>query len=108
MGTEPIGAIARLSEEFAKLPGIGPKTAERLTHYLLGQYPEATACYQQAISEYRQAGHRPGEGGTLGRLGDVQYSNGHPAAAVISWHQALDILTSLHHPDAAAIRAKLA
>jgi recombination protein RecR len=28
-------AIARLIEEFGKLPGIGPKTAERLTHYLL-------------------------------------------------------------------------
>ncbi len=30
------GAIGRLIEEFTRLPGIGPKTAERLTHYLLG------------------------------------------------------------------------
>ncbi|HLJ94576.1 MAG TPA: recombination mediator RecR [Gemmataceae bacterium] len=30
------GAIAHLIEEFGKLPGIGPKTAERLTHHLLG------------------------------------------------------------------------
>jgi len=30
------GAINRLTEAFGKLPGIGPKTAERLTHYLLG------------------------------------------------------------------------
>jgi recombination protein RecR len=30
------GAIAHLIEEFSKLPGIGPKTAERLTHHLLG------------------------------------------------------------------------
>lgn len=29
------GAIARLIQEFGKLPGIGPKTAERLTHHLL-------------------------------------------------------------------------
>jgi recombination protein RecR len=29
------GAIARLTEELGKLPGIGPKSAERLTHYLL-------------------------------------------------------------------------
>ena len=35
MGAEAIGAIARLMEEFGKLPGIGPKTAERLTHFLL-------------------------------------------------------------------------
>jgi recombination protein RecR len=33
---EQLGAIARLTVELGKLPGIGPKTAERLTHYLLG------------------------------------------------------------------------
>jgi recombination protein RecR len=32
---EPVGVIARLTQELGKLPGIGPKTAERLTHYLL-------------------------------------------------------------------------
>ena len=32
---EAKGAIARLAEEFAKLPGIGPKSAERITHFLL-------------------------------------------------------------------------
>lgn len=32
---EPLGAIAKLSHELGKLPGIGPKTAERLTHFLL-------------------------------------------------------------------------
>ena len=35
VGTEAIGAIGRLTEELGKLPGIGPKTAERLTHHLL-------------------------------------------------------------------------
>jgi len=34
--TEPVGVIARLMTELGKLPGIGPKTAERLTHHLLG------------------------------------------------------------------------
>jgi recombination protein RecR len=32
---QPVGAIATLTHELGKLPGIGPKTAERLTHYLL-------------------------------------------------------------------------
>jgi recombination protein RecR len=36
VGVEASGAIARLIQEFGKLPGIGPKSAERLTHYLLG------------------------------------------------------------------------
>ena len=30
-----MGAIARLMQELGRLPGIGPKTAERLTHHLL-------------------------------------------------------------------------
>jgi recombination protein RecR len=32
---EEQGAIGRLAQAFGKLPGIGPKSAERLTHYLL-------------------------------------------------------------------------
>src|SRR5262249_34533307 len=32
---EPSGAIGQLMQEFGKLPGIGPKSAERLTHFLL-------------------------------------------------------------------------
>ena len=33
--SEPIGAIGRLMRELGKLPGIGPKSAERLAHHLL-------------------------------------------------------------------------
>ncbi len=33
--TEEPGPIARLIQEFTKLPGIGPKSAERITHFLL-------------------------------------------------------------------------
>jgi recombination protein RecR len=33
--SEPVGPIARLMHELGKLPGIGPKTAERLAHHLL-------------------------------------------------------------------------
>lgn len=36
MGTATNGAIGRLTEALGRLPGIGPKSAERLTHYLLG------------------------------------------------------------------------
>ena len=35
MESEPSGPIACLMHELGKLPGIGPKTAERLTHHLL-------------------------------------------------------------------------
>jgi recombination protein RecR len=33
--TEPAGAMGALLAELAKLPGIGPKSAERIAHYLL-------------------------------------------------------------------------
>jgi recombination protein RecR len=33
--SEPVGVIGRLIQELGKLPGIGPKTAERLAHHLL-------------------------------------------------------------------------
>jgi recombination protein RecR len=33
--SEPTGVIARLTHLLGQLPGIGPKTAERLTHFLL-------------------------------------------------------------------------
>jgi recombination protein RecR len=35
VGSEFGGAIGQLVEQLSKLPGIGPKTAERLTHFLL-------------------------------------------------------------------------
>jgi recombination protein RecR len=35
VGAESNGSIAQLVQQLSKLPGIGPKTAERLTHFLL-------------------------------------------------------------------------
>jgi recombination protein RecR len=35
LATEPVGVIGRLIQELGRLPGIGPKTAERLAHHLL-------------------------------------------------------------------------
>ena len=35
MEREPAGVIGDLMRELGKLPGVGPKTAERLTHHLL-------------------------------------------------------------------------
>jgi recombination protein RecR len=33
--SEPVAAVARLQEELTRLPGIGPKSAERIAHFLL-------------------------------------------------------------------------
>ncbi len=55
---EPLAAaaapVARLIDEFHKLPGIGPKSAQRLTYYLLRQPPEAARALAQAIAELKE------------------------------------------------------
>ena len=43
---EPVG---RLVEEFNKLPGIGPKTSQRLTYYLVRMPPEEARALAEAI-----------------------------------------------------------
>jgi recombination protein RecR len=48
------GPIARLVDEFARLPGIGPKTAQRLAFYLLNAPPEAAHNLARALLEARQ------------------------------------------------------
>ena len=42
-------SVARLIEEFSKLPGIGPKTAQRLTYYLLRSPKEESENLSEAI-----------------------------------------------------------
>jgi recombination protein RecR len=49
--------IARAVEALATLPGIGPKTAQRLTFHLLRQPPEAVRALTEAISHMKDAVH---------------------------------------------------
>ena len=48
------GPIARLVDEFARLPGIGPKTAQRLAFYILNEPPEAARSLARALLEARE------------------------------------------------------
>lgn len=47
---EPVG---RLIEALQKLPGIGPKTAQRLTFFLLKRPPEEVAALSEAITRVK-------------------------------------------------------
>lgn len=47
--------IARLIEEFSKLPGIGPKSAQRLTYHLLQAPAEKAEALAKAILELKQS-----------------------------------------------------
>ncbi len=57
MSGKPVGVIQRLMEELTRLPGIGPKSAERITHFLLsGDRSFATRLAQtlrDAVDEVR-------------------------------------------------------
>lgn len=63
-----MSAIEELVAELAKLPGIGRKTAQRLTFHLLKQPPDAAVRLARAISEARE---RVRACGTCGSLTDA-------------------------------------
>jgi recombination protein RecR len=46
--------VSRLIEEFSKLPGVGPKSAQRLTYYLLRASQEEAQALAQAILEVKE------------------------------------------------------
>ena len=50
-------ALERLSEQFARLPGIGGKTAQRLAFHLLGLPQEEAEAFAEAIREARVKVH---------------------------------------------------
>jgi recombination protein RecR len=57
MGLIP-AAIERLAAEFGRLPGIGPKTAQRLTFHSMAATPESTARLAAALRDLHE-GVRP-------------------------------------------------
>jgi recombination protein RecR len=52
--TSTAGAINKLIQELNKLPGIGPKSAQRLTYYLLRAPEEQTKLLAEAILSVQQ------------------------------------------------------
>lgn len=54
---EATGAVARLTEAFGKLPGIGPKTAERLTHFLLNADEKDVLAFADAVRAIKASVH---------------------------------------------------
>lgn len=61
--------LTRLISELAKLPGIGPKTAQRLAFFLLSSPPEVAGNLAEAIREAREKVRRCS---VCGNLTDVE------------------------------------
>jgi len=53
MNSEPIQSLARLKETFQKLPGIGPRSAERLAFHVLREPREFAAALAGAILDVK-------------------------------------------------------
>ena len=47
-------ALGRLIEELEKMPGVGPKTAQRLAFFVLSRSPEEAAELAEAITEVKE------------------------------------------------------
>jgi tetratricopeptide (TPR) repeat protein len=77
-------------------------------HQRLEHHEEAVYCYRRAVELFRKIGDRYGEAIGIRALGDAHDASGDPAAARTAWQQALNILDRLGHPDAAAVRARIA
>jgi len=60
-----------------------------------------------ALDLYRLLDDRYEQAATLARLGDTHAAAGDEKAARSRWHQALDLLDELHHPDGDRLRDKL-
>jgi len=52
--TPTAGAIARLIQEFSRLPGVGPKSAQRIVFYLMRAGDEQAKSLAEAITSMKQ------------------------------------------------------
>jgi recombination protein RecR len=59
--SEPVGVMARLMNELGKLPGIGPKSAERLAHHLLRADSADVLALADALRAVKEQIHPCGE-----------------------------------------------
>jgi DNA-binding SARP family transcriptional activator/tetratricopeptide (TPR) repeat protein len=112
---DPAQAVAYGREALALHQEIGDRDGEAGTwdtigyaQHHLGERSAAAASYQQALMLYRALGDQYNVAVTLWHLGDTQHAAGEPAAARESWQEALVGLNALRHPDAEAVRSRLA
>ncbi|WP_460522259.1 AfsR/SARP family transcriptional regulator [Flindersiella endophytica] len=108
-------ALANCTSALELFQELGERTGEAnasdslgYVHHRLGAYDEALACYRHALALCRELGERKNATDILVHLGDTQQAVGDQAGARDSWLEALATLEELGHPDADAVRGKLA
>jgi len=79
----------------------------KCAHHNLGDYQQATACYEHALAVLRDVGDRYYEALSLTHLGDTHEAAGDLTAARDAWRHAVSALDDLRHSDVDIVRAKL-
>ncbi|GHH42555.1 AfsR/SARP family transcriptional regulator [Lentzea cavernae] len=77
-------------------------------HAQLGDDDQAVAGYRAAAGLLHRHGYPVTEARILIELADLHHSRGDVASARAGWQRAQDVLTQLAHPEADAVRARLA
>jgi len=76
-------------------------------HHRAGDHAQAITHYRLAADQLREIGALREFAETLGRLGDTCDAADDTAGACAAWHQAIEILDGMQHPDAQEMLAKL-
>jgi DNA-binding SARP family transcriptional activator/tetratricopeptide (TPR) repeat protein len=114
LGEDVPTAIAYCLEALRRLSELGDRYGEAAVWHTLGyahdragHYGEAADCYQHTLGLLKVSDDPCHVAETLTALGDSRRAAGDLAAARTAWERALAIVGTMHHPDAARLRAKL-
>jgi tetratricopeptide (TPR) repeat protein len=79
-----------------------------LLHHHTAEHDRAARHFEEGLRLSRRTGNPAVEAQILAHLGDLYETLGDPDTAVGRWREAYEILSDLGHPQAAALRGKLA
>jgi tetratricopeptide (TPR) repeat protein len=77
------------------------------SHRRLGQYDRAIQCFEQSLALERALNDRYWEAHSSHQIGDLYHLKGDRDRAAAAWKDAAATFEDLHHPEGAAVRAKL-
>ncbi|GAA4951238.1 AfsR/SARP family transcriptional regulator [Actinoplanes utahensis] len=72
----------------------------------LGRHTEAIGAYRTAVARYREFDDLYNEADSTAALGDAHHAAGDAPAARDAWRAAAELFDRIHHPGAAAVRAR--
>jgi DNA-binding SARP family transcriptional activator len=111
----PQDAVPHCEEALRIAQEIGHREGEAHTwdslgfaHHLLGELDESVRCFERAGAAWVDLEDRYHNAATLVRLGEVHLKAGQTTSCRQAWQTAVEILDGLQHPDADAVRPRLA